>query len=47
MNSLPMGGTIRLTTCSKVTLKKIWLLVMPSTSPASYWPRGMDWMPPR
>ena len=47
MNSLPMGGTIRLITCSSVTLKKIWLLVMPSTSPASYWPLGMDWMPPR
>ena len=36
-----------LMTCSSVTLKKIWLRVMPSTSPASYWPRGMDWIPPR
>ena len=29
--SLPIGGRMRLTTCRSVTLKKIWLLVMPST----------------
>jgi len=31
MTSLPIGGRMRLTTCRSVTLKKIWLLVMPST----------------
>ena len=31
MISLDMGGTIRLIICISVTLKKIWLLVMPST----------------
>lgn len=31
MTSLDMGGTMRLTICSSVTLKKIWLFVMPST----------------
>ena len=31
MTSLPMGATMRLTTCSRTTLKKIWRLVMPST----------------
>ena len=31
MISLPMGGRMRLTTCSRVTLKKICVRVMPST----------------
>ena len=31
ITSLPMGARMRLTTCSSVTLKKIWVLVMPST----------------
>ena len=47
MISLPMGGTMRLTTWSRVTWKKIWLRVMPSTCPASRWPAGTPWMPPR
>ena len=47
MISLPMGGRIRLTTCSNVTWKKIWVLVMPSTCPASVWPLGTASMPPR
>ena len=47
MTSLPMGGRIRLTTWSRVTRKKIWARVMPSTWPASVWPRGTDSMPPR
>ena len=47
MISLPMGGKMRLTTCSSVTLKKIWLRVMPSTCPASVWPLGTASMPPR
>ena len=47
MISLLIGASTRLTTCSSVTLKKIWLSVMPSTCPASFWPLGMLWMPPR
>ena len=31
MTSLDMGGTMRLTICSSVTLKKIWLRVRPRT----------------
>ena len=46
MTSLDMGGRMRLTICSRVTLKKIWLLVMPSTCPASCWPMGTLSMPP-
>ena len=47
MISLDIGGTIRFTICSNVTLKKIWRLVMPSTMPASCCPAGTPWMPPR
>ena len=47
MTSLPMGARMRLMTCSSVTRKKIWLLVMPSTCPASVWPTGTDSIPPR
>ena len=47
MISLDIGGTMRLTICSSVTRKKIWLRVMPSTWPASRWPLGTPWMPPR
>ena len=47
MTSLPMGGRMRLTTCSSVTRKKICGFVMPSTSPASVWPLGTLSMPPR
>ena len=47
MTSLDMGGTMRLTICSSVTLKKICVLVMPSTCPASCCPFGTPWMPPR
>ena len=47
MISLPIGGRMRLMTCSSVTLKKICVFVMPSTSPASVWPLGTASMPPR
>ena len=47
MISLDMGGTMRLIICSSVTRKKIWLLVMPSTRPASSCPTGTLWIPPR
>ena len=47
MISLPIGGRIRLMTCSSVTRKKIWVRVMPSTCPASVWPLGTASMPPR
>ena len=40
MISLDMGGTMRLTIWSRVTLKKICRLVMPSTRPASFCPAG-------
>ena len=46
MTSLDMGGTMRLTICSSVTLKKICHLVMPSTCPASCCPTGTLSMPP-
>lgn len=47
MISLEMGGTIRLIICSRVMWRKIWALVMPKTWPASCWPFGTPWMPPR
>ena len=46
MISLDMGGTMRLTICNSVTLKKICPLVMPSTCPASLCPMGTPSMPP-
>ena len=45
-NGATMGGTMRLTICSSVTLKKICHLVMPSTCPASCCPTGTLSMPP-
>ena len=42
MTSLDMGGTMRLTICSSVTWKKIWLRVRPRTCPASRCPAGIS-----
>ena len=40
MISFPTGGSTRFTTWRRVTRKNICPPVMPSTWPASYWPRG-------
>ena len=47
MISLPMAGRMRLTTCGSTMRTNVCIREYPSTSAASYCPRGMDWMPLR
>ena len=41
------GGRIRLITCGRIILNKVWKLLNPSTLAASYCPTGMDSIPER
>ena len=47
MISLPMAGRMRLNTCGRMIFMNVCVREYPSTSAASYCPRGMDWMPLR